>query len=75
MTEPQLAKAGPIPRSAPDENRRPDKGQRDEDVERAAPRRQIVARARNEKERERNDELDRHERDEGQEATPAALFI
>ena len=75
MTEPQLAKAGPIADGAPNQERRADKGQRDEDVKPAAPRRQIVARARNEKERERNDCLDDRERDEDQEATPAALFI
>jgi hypothetical protein len=42
---------------------------------RAAPRRQIDMRTREEKDRARDDELNDRECDEDQEATPAALFI
>jgi hypothetical protein len=75
VTDTELPYPCAIAGAAPDHEARCDQRERDEDVERAAPGRQIGPRAREQKERDGNDELSGGERDEDQEATPAALFI
>ena len=75
MTDPELPDSGAVGGGAPNEDGRADKRERDDAVQRAAPRRQIGARTCDEKERDRHDELNDRDRDEDQDATPAALFI
>ena len=75
MTDAEFTNPRAASGAAPDQERRADKTEGDDHIERTAPRRQIGPRACDEKERYRDNELDDREREEGQEATPAALFI
>jgi hypothetical protein len=75
VTGAKFPKPSAVSGPAPDQETCRHERERDDDVERAAPRRQIGARAREQKERDGHDELNPRERDEDQEATPAALFI
>jgi hypothetical protein len=75
MTGPEFAEPGAVTRATPDEERRPHQREGDDSVKRSAPRWEILPRTREQKKAYRDDELNHRERDEDQEATPAALFI
>jgi hypothetical protein len=75
MTDPELAEPGAVTGAPPDQKSRPDEREGDDSVERPTPRRQVRPCTRDEKKGNRDDELNERERDEDQEATPAALFI
>jgi len=75
VTDSEFANPGAVAGAPPDEERGRDERECDYYVERAAPGGQVRAGAGSEEKGYRDRELNERKRDEGQDATPAALFI